>query len=124
MALSFFHFLQGWFFEEGEIQLDQFLQEFVLARGKPTNVMQNASFWDNIASWWPHRQDPNVLWLHYDDLKEDLPACVKLVAEFLDLGADDQGLQELVVKQVALLLACCTAARFQGGPRAKFGAAC
>ncbi|CAD7704407.1 unnamed protein product, partial [Ostreobium quekettii] len=99
MSLSFFHFMQSWFFEPGEVSLLEFLEEFVLARGKPVSVMQNASFWDNIASWWPHRLDPNVLWLHYEDLKQDLPACVKLVAEFIGKGAEDEDLQKLVVEQ-------------------------
>ena len=112
MALSFFHFLQGWFFEEGEISLEMFLQEFVFARGKPEGVMNNSSFWENIASWWPHRKDANVLWLHFEDLKEDLPGCVKLVAEFIGVGADDKNLQQLVVKQVTLLRAYFTGTLF------------
>jgi hypothetical protein len=32
-----------------------------------------------------------VLWLHYEDLHQDLPAAVKLIAEFLGLGADNPG---------------------------------
>ena len=27
---------------------------------------------DHIASWWEHRDDPNVLFVHYDDMKADL----------------------------------------------------
>lgn len=32
-----------------------------------------------------------MLWLHYEDLQQDLPAAVKLIAGFLGLGADDPG---------------------------------
>lgn len=32
-----------------------------------------------------------MLWLHYEDLHEDLPAAVRLIAEFLGIGADDAG---------------------------------
>jgi hypothetical protein len=43
----------------------------------------------------PHRNrsDPSLLWLHYEDLQEDLPAAVKLIAEFTGMGADDPGKQ-------------------------------
>jgi hypothetical protein len=37
------------------------------------------------------RADPNVLWLHYEDLQEDLPAAVRLIAQFIGIGADDAG---------------------------------
>lgn len=37
------------------------------------------------------RADPSVLWLHYEDLHEDLPAAVRLIAEFLGIGVDDAG---------------------------------
>lgn len=35
-----------------------------------------------------------MLWLHYEDLQEDLPAAVKLIAEFTGIGAGDAGAAE------------------------------
>lgn len=40
-----------------------------------------------------------MLWIHYEDLHEDLPAAVGLVARFLGIGADDPQLQALAVQQ-------------------------
>lgn len=37
----------------------------------------------NVQSWWPHRQDPNVLWLRYEDLKRDLEQAVDTLRNFL-----------------------------------------
>ena len=37
----------------------------------------------NVSSWWPHRRDANVLWLRYEDLKQDLPAALERIAAFL-----------------------------------------
>ncbi|KAI8462815.1 MAG: P-loop containing nucleoside triphosphate hydrolase protein [Monoraphidium minutum] len=86
---SFYYFLGGgWYFEEDEISLEQFLEEFWLRRGEAETPMQNASHWHNLASWYPHRAEANVLWLHYEDLHEDLPACVDLIADFLGFGGD------------------------------------
>lgn len=57
-----------------------------------------------LVSWYPHRLDENVLWLHYEDLIENLRECVRLIAAFLNIGQDDDALQELVTHQVHPLL--------------------
>jgi len=55
-----------------------------------------------LVSWYPHRFDKNVLWLHYEDLKQNRRECVTLIAEFLDIRAHDKALQDLVTKQVRI----------------------
>lgn len=37
-----------------------------------------------------------MLWLHYEDLVQDLPAAIRLIAEFLGIGADDPGAQRRI----------------------------
>lgn len=37
----------------------------------------------SVESWWPHRDDDNVLILRYADLKSDLPAALSRIAAFL-----------------------------------------
>lgn len=101
-AISFYHFFSGWFFKPGTISLDEFIEEFILARGKPESMMQNASIWHNIASWWDHRQDANVLWLFYEDLVEDLASGVDVIAEFLGFGKTDKYLRALAVEQARI----------------------
>lgn len=49
--------------------MDQFLQEFFMRRGKPENWEQNASHWHHLTAWYPLRHNPDVLWLHFEDLK-------------------------------------------------------
>lgn len=72
-------------------------------KGLFTFVGKNGSFsfvYLVTAEWYPHRLDENVLWLHYEDLKEDLSACVRIIAEFLDIGKDDEELQKTALYQV------------------------
>ena len=38
---------------------------------------------DHLLSWWPHRDDENVLIMKYEDMKKDLPAAVSQVASFI-----------------------------------------
>ena len=47
------------------------------------------SFWENIASWWAIRDLPNMLLLHFNTLKADLPAEIKRIAKFLDIEVED-----------------------------------
>lgn len=46
------------------------------------------SFWDNVSSWWAIRHLPNVLFLHFADLKRDLPGQIQKVADFLEIRLD------------------------------------
>lgn len=42
------------------------------------------SWYRNISSWWPHRNDSNVLWLRYEDLKQDFNAGLDKILTFLN----------------------------------------
>lgn len=46
-------------------------------------------FWENIQSWWDIRALPNVLLLHFANLKRDLPGEIRRVAEFIDTPIDE-----------------------------------
>ena len=45
-------------------------------------------FWSHLRSWWEVRRLPNVLLLHYNDLKADLPGVIGRIAGFLDIPLD------------------------------------
>ena len=47
-------------------------------------------FWDNIKSWWAIRHLPNIHFLHFTDLKADMPGEIRRVAEFLDITIDEE----------------------------------
>jgi len=36
-----------------------------------------------VKSFWPHRDDPNLLWLRYEDMKKDTRACADNIVFFL-----------------------------------------
>lgn len=42
-------------------------------------------FWENIRSWWEIRHLPNVYFIHYQQLKDDMPGEIKKLAAFLDI---------------------------------------
>ncbi len=46
-------------------------------------------FWENVASWWEIRDLPNVLMVHFADLKADMPGEIRRIAAFLDIPIDE-----------------------------------
>jgi aryl sulfotransferase len=53
-------------------------------------------FWENIASWWAVRNLPNVLMLHYDEMKRDMPSGIRRIASFLDIPIDEAAFPTIV----------------------------
>ena len=47
------------------------------------------SFWENARSWWAIRDLPNVMLLHFDELKADLPGSIRRIADFLGIAIDE-----------------------------------
>ncbi len=43
-------------------------------------------FWENIRSWWAIRDLPNLLLVHFEDLKADLPGEARRIADFLGVA--------------------------------------
>ena len=46
------------------------------------------SLWENARSWWGIRDLPNLLLLHFSELKADLPGAIRRIADFLDIPVD------------------------------------
>lgn len=91
VALSFFNFFQGWFFTPGEVSVSEFVKEFWLARDRPQSDMENASYFHHLISWWKYaQQHPNsVLWVFFEDMKEDLEVVVRRVDKFMGLKSSE-----------------------------------
>jgi aryl sulfotransferase len=47
------------------------------------------SFWDNVSSWWAIRDLPNLMLLHFEELRRDLPGQMRRIAAFLDIAIDE-----------------------------------
>jgi aryl sulfotransferase len=58
-------------------------------------------FWENIRSWWQLRQLPNVLMVHFEDLKRDMPAGIRRIATFVHKGENGRWRDTLTKGDVA-----------------------
>ncbi|MEK6255693.1 MAG: sulfotransferase domain-containing protein [Chloroflexota bacterium] len=91
VVVSFYRFFEGWHFEPGSISLREFSDEFFFEREIEYN------YWAHIASWWPERDNPDVLILCFEDMKTNLPDAVRKVADFIGVALDDE-LFEIALK--------------------------
>jgi aryl sulfotransferase len=80
------------------------------------------SFWDNTISWWNTRHLPNVMLLHFNDLKADLPGEIRRMAAFLEIPIDESKWEAIVehctfdyMKKNAALSAPMGGALWEGG---------
>lgn len=77
-CVSFYYHTKNfplYMFEEGTF--DQFFDMFV--EGK----VDYGDYFDHILSWYEHRNDDNVFFVTYEQLKKDTPAVVLKIADFL-----------------------------------------
>ena len=74
---------------ECDLSWDEFVDHFV--RGE----VSFGSWWEHVPEWWAHRDEPNVLFLKYEDMKKDLPTSVKTIADFLGYNIDLDTLQKI-----------------------------
>ena len=46
-------------------------------------------YWENVRSWWSIRHLPNVMLVHFDNLKRDLTGEMRRIAKFLEVDVAD-----------------------------------
>ncbi len=68
-----------------ELELDEFLRRFPAG-----HVRLSCSWFDHLRSWWPHRADPDVLFLEYDDVVSDPARALRRIAGFCGFGLDER----------------------------------
>lgn len=54
-------------------------------------VSKSGTIWNHLLGWWHRRHEPDVLFVFYEDLLEDLHGQVRRVADFLCVGKSGGG---------------------------------
>ena len=52
-----------------------------------------------MLEWWKHKDDPNVLFLKYEDMKKDHPGAVRAIAEFIGCDLKPDVVDKIVTSQ-------------------------
>ncbi|WP_428264356.1 sulfotransferase domain-containing protein [Haliangium sp.] len=56
------------------------------------------SMFHHLATWWAYRDLPNLLFVHFNQLKDDLPGQLRRIAAFLDIELDEDRFPTIVDK--------------------------
>jgi len=54
-------------------------------------------YWENVRSWWAIKNLPNVLILHFTNLKRDMPGQIRKIAKFLDVSIDENNWESILL---------------------------
>jgi aryl sulfotransferase len=55
------------------------------------------SLWENVRTWWDIRQLPNVLFVHFAKLKENMPREIRRIAKFIDATIDESAWEKVML---------------------------
>jgi aryl sulfotransferase len=101
----------------------QYFREWLGGGGLPLG----ASFWEHTQAWWNARCLPNVLLVHFNNLKADLPAQIRKIASFLGIGIEEAHWKTMVeqctfdyMRRTASMHSPVLDLMFQGGARTFF----
>lgn len=80
-AVSFYKFNEGWFLEPGCVPIDEFVE---------AQLVRNDGYFKHLLSWWPRRNDADVLFLAYELMHRDTEETIRRIAEFIGITLDDE----------------------------------
>ena len=69
----------------------QYFQDWLAKDGYPW-----WPYWEHVLSWWQIQELPNVMLLHFSNLKKDMPGEIGRIAAFLDIGIDEMRWHEIL----------------------------
>ncbi len=87
--LSMYKFMEGWFIEPGAISLDDFVMGVFVKAGKAATGGPG-DYWSHLKSWWLRSNDPDVLFLAYEHMKDDLTSTIQKIAAFMEIELNDE----------------------------------
>lgn len=74
-----------------------FLDSFIAGK-MPIGMKDGEWYLDHILGWLEHRDDKNVMFFYYEDMKEDPIKALDRMAKFLDLNLTTENIKEVAEK--------------------------
>jgi len=54
------------------------------------------SYWESVRTWWEVRNLPNIMLVHFSDLKADIEGQIRKIADFLDIKINEDTIGDIV----------------------------
>ena len=92
VAVSSFHHYKTLTYEDPNRSWDDHFEDFLAGR------LAFGDYFDHVLSWWAHRNDENVLFVKYEDMKKDLLSAVTKIVRFTGFNLDEGIIKEIAFK--------------------------
>ena len=93
VAVSYyFHILRLGLKRDANLEWDLFFRNFIFGN------FEFGEYFDHVLSWWPHRNDENVLFLVFEEMKKDPRSAVVRVAKFIEAAVPDEVIDKVVAE--------------------------
>lgn len=89
VAVSYYHLCRLFRTQDFQGTFEEFWDCF------EKNHVDWSSYWTHIKEGWAHRNHPNVLFLFYEDMSNNLPATIRQVAAFLEKTLTNEQVERL-----------------------------
>jgi len=80
VIVSDYHFLGGWIFDMDAVSIREFADDFLL---------KDNNYWRHVESWWDQFDNPDVLFLCFEEMRADLDTAIRQIASFMHITLDD-----------------------------------
>ena len=88
---SLYYFIHDLFGINDGVSVESFFQHYYVARFGTDHDIGNV--WNHFLQWYPHKDSPNMLWLHYEDMLENREICIRAIADFMEIELSDEALE-------------------------------
>ena len=93
VAVSFFFFYCGCqIIPDANLEWSLFFRNFIYGN------LEFGDYFDHVLSWWAHKDDENVLFLKFEDMKKDLPTAVARIAKFIECDVTGEVITKVAEK--------------------------
>ncbi|MDH5738582.1 MAG: sulfotransferase domain-containing protein [Gammaproteobacteria bacterium] len=82
-VVSLYRFFEGWFFEPGSVDINEFVEDLVTTRTPENN------YWVHLVSWWEQKDNPRVLLHCYEYMLANPRKTIERVAAFIGVQLDE-----------------------------------